>query len=130
MRCVICSLLKFVSDASGDHMVEVQEDTACTRLDCCRNCVYTIPAPRDGGPIPFFGQAGRRSLPPGWLCSSQKRGTSSQTLVQQHTNTLQSFGFVTSVINIKTNLNQMQPHTQHTVGSSEMHIYTTATIQT
>ena len=38
------------------------------------NCVYTIHAPRDGGLIPFFGQASRRSLPPGWLYSSQKRG--------------------------------------------------------
>ena len=35
--------------------------------------------------IPFFGQAGRRSLPPGWLCSSQKRGTSSQILARRHT---------------------------------------------
>ena len=33
--------------------------------DICTNCVYTIPAPRDGGPIPLFGQAVRRSLPPG-----------------------------------------------------------------
>ena len=31
-----------------------------------------------------FGQAGRRSLPPGWLCSSQKWGTSSQILARRH----------------------------------------------
>ena len=43
------------------------------------------PDPRDGNPIPFFGQAGRHSLPHGWLCSSQKRGTSSQILARRHT---------------------------------------------
>ena len=32
--CVICSLLMFVSDASGDHMVEHQTDTACVWLVC------------------------------------------------------------------------------------------------
>ena len=53
-----------------------------TDADICTNCVYTIPAPRDGDQIPFFGQAGRHSLPPGWLCSSQMRGTSSQNLNQ------------------------------------------------
>ena len=35
--------------------------------DRCTNCVYTTPAPRDGCPIPFFGQAGHHSLLPGWL---------------------------------------------------------------
>ena len=25
--------------------------------DICTNCVYTIPAPRDGGPIPFLGKS-------------------------------------------------------------------------
>ena len=54
-----------------------------TAADICTNCVYTIPAPRDGGPIPFFWQAGRRSLPHGWLCSSQKRWTSSQILARR-----------------------------------------------
>ena len=54
----------------------------------------------------FWGQAVRRTLPPGCLCSSGKRWTSSQILVRRHrqTNThhshsLQSFGFVTFVIN-------------------------------
>ena len=37
-----------------------------TAADICTNCVYTIPAPRDGGPIPFFG-ASRPSLPAAWL---------------------------------------------------------------
>ena len=65
---------------------------ACTRLiECCTNCIYKIPAPRHGGQILFFGHAGRRSLPPGWLCSSQKWGTSSQIMARPHTqtNTLQ-----------------------------------------
>ena len=26
--------------------------------EICTHCVYTIPAPRDRGPIPYFGQAG------------------------------------------------------------------------
>ena len=56
-----------------------------TAADICTNCAYKIPAPRDGDPIPFFGQAGRRYLPPGWLCSSQKRGTTSQILARRHT---------------------------------------------
>ena len=33
-------------------------------------------------PDSFFGQAGRHSLPPGWLFSSQKRGTLSQILAR------------------------------------------------
>ena len=48
--------------------------------------VSTQPCPqRWGSRFPFFGQAGRHSLPHGWLCSSQKRGTSSQILVRRHT---------------------------------------------
>ena len=50
--------------------------------DICTNCVYKIPAPRDGSPIPFF-LASRPSLPR--LCSSQKRGTSIQILTWPHT---------------------------------------------
>ena len=38
----------------------------CTAAHICINCVYTIPAPRDWGPIPFFGQAAR-PLPATWL---------------------------------------------------------------
>ena len=38
----------------------VQEDTACTRLDYCRNlhksCLHN-PCPRDEGPIPFLGKS-------------------------------------------------------------------------
>ena len=45
-----------------------------TAADICTNCVYTIPAPRDGARFRFFAFAGRRSMPPGWLCSSQKQG--------------------------------------------------------
>ena len=68
----------------------VQEGTACTMLDCCRNlrksCLHN-PCPQRWGPIPFFGQADRRSLPPGCLCSSQKWGTSSHILARRHTQT-------------------------------------------
>ena len=75
------------------------------------NC---IPVPRNGVAIPFFWVAGRRSPPPGWLCYSQKRGTSSQSWTDYT---------CTPVIWIcdKTNLNQMEPHTHHILGSSEMH---------
>ena len=31
----------FVSDASGDHMVEFQKGTACTRLECYSH-LYTL----------------------------------------------------------------------------------------
>ena len=104
--CITCSLLLLVDDERGDHMEvpygsskKTQPARGWNAAEICTNCVYTIPVPRGGGPIPIFGQAGRRSLQPGWLCSSQKRGTSSYILVQPHTqtNTLQSFGFVTSV---------------------------------
>ena len=63
-----------------------QKDTACTSwnaADICTNCVYTAPAPIES----VFWQTGRRSLPPGLLCSSQKRGTSSQILARRHTQT-------------------------------------------
>ena len=75
-----------------------QKDTACTRLECYRQ-LYKLcqhnPAPRYEGPNLIFGQAGRRSLSHGWLCTSQKRGTSSQILARRYTqiNTLQSYGF-------------------------------------
>ena len=41
--------------------------------------------PDMGARFRFFGKAVRRSIPPGWLCSSQKRGTSSQILARRHT---------------------------------------------
>ena len=67
--CVICSLLMFVFDTSDDHMVEVQENTTCTKLDCRRYlhklCLHN-PFPQRWGPIPFFG-ASRPSLPTAWL---------------------------------------------------------------
>ena len=89
------------NDNGADHLTLFQEDTACTRLEYCRDlhklCLHNL-CPQRWGPIPFFG---RRSLPPGWLFSSQKRGTSSQILARPHTQTniLKSFGFVTSVTN-------------------------------
>ena len=76
-----------------------QEDTACLRLERYRH-LYKLgqhnPASRNGGPISFFVQAGRR-----WFCSSQKWGSSSPIQARRHTqiNTLQSYGFVTSVTN-------------------------------
>ena len=71
--CMTCSLLMLVDDARDDHMEEaysrVQEDTACTRLDCCRHlhklCLHN-PCPQKWGPIPFFGES-RLSLPAAWL---------------------------------------------------------------
>ena len=62
--------------------------------------VSTQPCPQRWGPDSIYGQPGRRSLH-GWLFSSQKRGTSSQILARRHIqiNTLQSYGFVTSVTN-------------------------------
>ena len=52
--CVICSLLMFVSDGSGDHMVEAPNDTAYKRWSChsghkllCKLC-RTFPPPAIG----------------------------------------------------------------------------------
>ena len=97
----------------------VQEDTACTRLDCCRHrhklCLHN-PNPRDGARFRLFGQVVRFSLPPGWLRSTQKRGTFSQILARRHTqtNTLQSFGFVTFVTNKKQTSIRCSNHTHNT----------------
>ena len=72
--------------------------------DICIYCVYTIPAPRDGGPIPFL--ASRPSLPAAWLTLLTKAGDDeSNPGPTTQTNTLQSFGFVTSVTN---NINKKQ----------------------
>ena len=81
--------------------------------------------PEMGARFRFFGQAGRRSLPPGWLCYSQNQGTSSQILARRHTqtNTLQSFGFVTSVINKKqTSIRCNHTHNTHWVHPKCTHI--------
>ena len=44
-------------DAYNDKWLPFQEDTTCTRLECCRHlhklCLHN---PRDGGPIRFFGK--------------------------------------------------------------------------
>ena len=45
---------------------KTQSARGLTAADICTNCVYTIPSPRDGGPIPFFW-ASRPSLPAAWL---------------------------------------------------------------
>ena len=67
--CVICSLLMFVSDASGYHMMEVQKDTACTTLDRCRHlhklCLHN-PCPQKLRPDSVFW-ASRPSLPAAWM---------------------------------------------------------------
>ena len=76
------NVMKRKSDPIGKQtmnrgIILFQEDTACTRLECCRHlhklCLHN-PCPQRWGPITFFWQAGRRSLPSGWLCSTQKRG--------------------------------------------------------
>ena len=96
--------LRRLDEEVDELMGSVQENTSCTRLDCCGHlhklCIHN-PCPQRWGPDSDFLQVGRRSLPPGWLYSSQKRGTSSQILARRHTqtNTLQSFGFLTSVTN-------------------------------
>ena len=57
--------------------------------ESCTNCVYKIPAPRVGGPIPFFGQAGSRSLPHGWLCGGRRvQSWPDHTHKQTHSNHL------------------------------------------
>ena len=78
-----------------------------------------------------FGQVDRRSLPPGWLCSSQKRGMSSQILARRHTqiHTVQSFGFVTYVTNKYTRNKPQSDVTTHTAHTSEMHTDKPARIQ-
>ena len=65
-----------------------QKDTTCTRLEYCRHlhklCVHNS-CPQRWRPDFVFERAGRRSLSPGWLCYSQKWGTSSQILARRHT---------------------------------------------
>ena len=112
-RLLISEHCVFTNDVVFDECVQsvykFQKDTACTRLECCRQLhkFYTTPAPRDGDPIPLLG-----FLLPGWLCSPviwicdlcHKQINKQQTSIRCN-------------------------HTQHTLGSSEMHTDTTATIQ-
>ena len=67
-----------------------------------------------------FLQAGRRSLSLGWLCSSQRRRTSSQILARRHTqtNTHQLYGLVTSV----TNKQQTSIRCNHTHNTHWVHL--------
>ena len=92
-------------DATDKGEIVFKKDTACTRLECCRHlhklCLHN---PCPVGKFPFFGQAGRRSMPPGWLRTLQRRGMSSQILARRHKQTHSSHGFVTSVINKQHNL--------------------------
>ena len=39
------------------HSKKTQPARGWNAADICTHCVYTIPAPRDGVPIPFWGQA-------------------------------------------------------------------------
>ena len=41
--CVICSLLMLVSDASGDHMVEMYEYWSCYGFVCCDDHFFLFP---------------------------------------------------------------------------------------
>ena len=62
--CMTCSLVMLVKDARGNHMEEAYARVprrhsmheGWNAADICTNCVYTIPAPRYGGPITFFGK--------------------------------------------------------------------------
>ena len=63
------TLLMLVVDARDDHIEEFQEDTACTRLKCCRHlhklCLHN-PCPQSLGLDSVFW-ASRPSLPATWL---------------------------------------------------------------
>ena len=58
-----------VNDDMENETMKVQEDTACTRLDCCRHlhklCLHN-PCPQRWGPDSVFW-ASRPSLPAVWL---------------------------------------------------------------
>ena len=41
--CVICSLLMFVSDASGDHMVETYSTIGLVGFVCCDDSFFLFP---------------------------------------------------------------------------------------
>ena len=64
---------EYVDDDDDNDADEVQNDTSCTKYDCCKQlhklCQH-YPCPTKMGNRFIFGRAGRRSLPPGWLCSS------------------------------------------------------------
>ena len=55
--CVICSLLMFVSDDSGDHMVETYSSMGLVialYVAMMFPFLQRNPAPIDGGPIPLY----------------------------------------------------------------------------
>ena len=74
--CVIYSLLMFVSDGSGDHIVEATNDPAFTRWSCHSGLAHpvqsvsTLPPATMGARLPCFGQAGHADPLDGWQCSS------------------------------------------------------------
>ena len=80
-------------------------------LDICTNSVYSTQPPEMGARLRCFGQAGRRSMSHGWLCSSQKWGTSSQILARRHHSSLV---FVTSVTNTTSHRVKLLNHISHT----------------
>ena len=92
-----------------------------TSADRCTNSVSTITSPRDGRPIPVLGEA---AFAPYHLAVSVRHKSGGRRVKSWPDHTLQSFGLVTTI------LNRMQPHTQHTLGSSEMHRDKTKTIHT
>ena len=68
--------------------------------EICTNCVYTIPAPKDGGPIPFLRKPAVAPCHLAGSASHKSGDVESNPGPATHTkNTLQSFGFVTSVTN-------------------------------
>ena len=83
-------------------------------------CDDTTLAP-EMGPDSVVGKAGHRSLPSGWLCSSQKVGdvksnpgpmTNTRWVDNNtHLHSLQSFGFVTFVIHKLTSIRCNHTHT-------------------
>ena len=61
LRCAWSGIIGFVVCLWTMHEVttcprskKTQFARGWTAADICTKCVYTIPAPRDGGPIPFF----------------------------------------------------------------------------
>ena len=89
-----CRCCVFVSDASDDHMVEHQTDTACSWLVChsrgdcpgehCANCIH-LPRLSGGPAAQFFGEASRASPQHGWRSAYSLREKLSPTQDQnQH----------------------------------------------
>ena len=108
-----------VYDDIADDCVKVQEDTACTRLDCCRHlhklCLHNPD---------YVFWASRPSLPAAWLALllTKAGDVESNPGPTTHTNKHTPVIWICDLCHKQINKKQTSIR-QHTLGSSELYTY-------